>query len=205
MQKNICLFAFAVIAAIISLTANETSAYYICGDVNDDENVNVSDAVRIVNYVFIGGDPPDPLSVGDCNCDGTCNVSDAVSVINFVFIGGYEPCDPDMDGIPECDPDNPMIAIYPLPDSLDAHWTLMGPGGFSASGNGDDTIFALEVGDYTINWETIPGWVTPPDSIHRFVCRGGPGDYCNQSFTRFHKCYLAINRAGWIQYKRQRR
>ncbi|MBD3218802.1 MAG: hypothetical protein GF310_11025 [candidate division Zixibacteria bacterium] len=73
-----------------------------CGDANGDTNVNISDAVYVINYVFIGGDPPDPLSSGDVNCDGTVNVSDAVWIINFIFIGGNDPCDTDGDGVPDC-------------------------------------------------------------------------------------------------------
>jgi hypothetical protein len=75
---------------------------YICGDSNGDEIVNVSDAVFIINYVFVGGDVPDPIESGDCNCDYTCNVSDAVWIINYVFVGGNEPCDTDGDTIPDC-------------------------------------------------------------------------------------------------------
>jgi hypothetical protein len=75
---------------------------YICGDANADATVNVSDAVYIINYVFVGGDPPDPMESGDCNCDGTCNVSDAVWIINYVFVGGNGPCDTDGDEMPDC-------------------------------------------------------------------------------------------------------
>jgi FG-GAP-like repeat/Bacterial Ig-like domain/Dockerin type I domain/FG-GAP repeat len=77
-------------------------AYSACGDANSDDVVNVSDAVWIINYVFVGGEPPDPLSVGDANCDGVCNVSDAVWIINYVFVGGNEPCDTDGDTVPDC-------------------------------------------------------------------------------------------------------
>ncbi|MBD3217650.1 MAG: hypothetical protein GF310_05185 [candidate division Zixibacteria bacterium] len=86
---------------------NCTEITYMCCDVTGDEAVNVSDAVFITNYVFIGGTPPDPVEVGDCTCDDNCNISDAVAIINYVFIGGYEPCDPDNDGIPDCDPNSP--------------------------------------------------------------------------------------------------
>jgi hypothetical protein len=79
-----------------------TAGSYICGDANNDETVNVSDAVYIINYVFAGGEPPDPLEAADANCDGTCNVSDAVWIINYVFSGGNEPCDSDGDGEPDC-------------------------------------------------------------------------------------------------------
>jgi hypothetical protein len=75
---------------------------YVIGDANGDQAVNVSDAVYIINYVFVGGDPPDPLEAGDCNCDSLCNVSDAVWIINYVFVGGNIPGDIDGDNIPDC-------------------------------------------------------------------------------------------------------
>jgi hypothetical protein len=75
---------------------------YLCGDANTDCTVNVSDAVAVINYVFVGGYPPFPYKAGDTNCDGTVNVSDAVRIINYVFAGGNAPCDQDGDGIPDC-------------------------------------------------------------------------------------------------------
>jgi len=75
---------------------------YTTGDANEDSLINVSDAVYIINYVFVGGTPPDPLEAGDANCDETLNVSDAVWIINYVFLGGFNPGDTNGDGIPEC-------------------------------------------------------------------------------------------------------
>jgi Zinc carboxypeptidase/Immune inhibitor A-like, MAM domain/Dockerin type I domain len=66
---------------------------YICGDANADQTVNVSDAVHIINYVFVSGNPPDPYESGDANCDFDVNVSDAVWIINYVFVGGAAPCE----------------------------------------------------------------------------------------------------------------
>ncbi|NIP41721.1 MAG: M6 family metalloprotease domain-containing protein, partial [candidate division Zixibacteria bacterium] len=78
------------------------SMLYTCGDANGDKTVNVSDAVYIINFVFVGGNPPDPTESGDANCDATVNVSDAVWIINYVFVGGSNPCDTNGDGIPDC-------------------------------------------------------------------------------------------------------
>jgi hypothetical protein len=61
------------------------------GDANGDGQVNLADAVYIVNYLFIGGPPPDPLEAGDANCDGEVNLADAVYIINWLFIGGPPP------------------------------------------------------------------------------------------------------------------
>jgi Dockerin type I domain len=75
---------------------------YVCGDTNADGTVNVSDAVWIINYVFVGGDPPYILEIGDVNCDAAVNVSDAVWIINYVFMNGNDPCDTNGDEVPDC-------------------------------------------------------------------------------------------------------
>jgi hypothetical protein len=61
-----------------------------CGDPNQDGSCNVSDAVYIINYVFITGaiGPQPVLACGDANGDGGVNVSDAVYIINYVFVVG---------------------------------------------------------------------------------------------------------------------
>lgn len=86
----------------IWLTSFENPAGYICGDANADGNINISDAVYLINYVFVGGAPPAPPESGDANCDASANVSDAVWIINYIFIGGNAPCDLDNDGRPDC-------------------------------------------------------------------------------------------------------
>lgn len=68
-----------------------------CGDANDDGIADVSDAVWVINYVFVGGEPPQPvLACGDANGDATVDISDAVWLINYIFVGGETPgnCSP---------------------------------------------------------------------------------------------------------------
>jgi hypothetical protein len=64
----------------------------ICGDVDGDQTVIVSDAIFLVNYIFIDGPAPDPLSVGDCDLDGLVTIGDAVWIINYIFLDGPAPC-----------------------------------------------------------------------------------------------------------------
>jgi Dockerin type I domain len=64
-----------------------------CGDANSDSEVNVSDAVFIINFVFVGGAAPEHWEWANVNCDGAINVSDAVWIINYVFVGGAAPCE----------------------------------------------------------------------------------------------------------------
>jgi hypothetical protein len=98
----ITMFALDAAGHTSKSTPILTGYEYNCGDCNDDGVVNVSDAVYIINYVFVGGDPPYPLYTGDVNCDAFVNISDAVWIINYVFVGGNAPCDTTGDGIADC-------------------------------------------------------------------------------------------------------
>lgn len=75
---------------------------YICGDVNDDYSVDISDAVYLVNYAFGGGEQPYPIESGDVNCDYFVDISDAVYVISYSFGGGFMPCDTNGDYYLDC-------------------------------------------------------------------------------------------------------
>lgn len=66
---------------------------FVCGDVNDDDAINVGDAVFLINFIFHNGPMPYSESSGDVNCDGSINVGDAVYLINYIFdSGAQEPC-----------------------------------------------------------------------------------------------------------------
>jgi hypothetical protein len=65
---------------------------FICGDVDQNTSVNVSDIVYLINFVFGPGAEPDPYYSGDVDCNLTINVSDVVYLINFVFGEGPAPC-----------------------------------------------------------------------------------------------------------------
>ncbi len=74
----------------VSITISDPP--YICGDPNHSGNVNISDVVYLINYIFSGGPAPIPVISGDANCSLNVNISDAVYLINYVFSGGPAPC-----------------------------------------------------------------------------------------------------------------
>ncbi len=65
---------------------------YVCGDADGSDDVTISDAVYLINFVFNGGPAPNPLQAGDADCSSTITISDAVYLINFIFSGGPAPC-----------------------------------------------------------------------------------------------------------------
>jgi uncharacterized protein (TIGR02145 family) len=85
MCRKSYLLALVVIIAFIGLVISDSSADYVCGDANGDGLLNVSDAVFIINHVFVGGPAPDP----DCCVDCPATVTDYDgNVYQTVLIGG---------------------------------------------------------------------------------------------------------------------
>jgi hypothetical protein len=64
----------------------------LCGDCDGDGMANISDAVFVIAYIFMGGPAPVVYSAADVNCDGTVNISDVVYLLDWIFRGGPEPC-----------------------------------------------------------------------------------------------------------------
>ena len=65
---------------------------YLCGDADGSDDVTISDAVLIINYIFAGGPAPSPLQSGDVDCNSIITISDAVYIIVYIFSGGPAPC-----------------------------------------------------------------------------------------------------------------
>jgi hypothetical protein len=64
----------------------------LCGDGTGDQLVNLSDALRTLNYLFKGQAAPlCPLRRADVNSDGTVNLSDALIILNYLFKGPTQP------------------------------------------------------------------------------------------------------------------
>jgi hypothetical protein len=61
------------------------------GDATGDGQVDISDVILLINYLFIGGSPPEPLSGGDANGDCVVDVADVVYLTNYLFTGGSRP------------------------------------------------------------------------------------------------------------------
>ncbi len=78
-----------VISKLKSMLSSGTAG---CGDADGTGVVSISDAVFLINYIFIGGPAPSPLSSGDVDCNEIITISDIVYLVHYIFMGGLVPC-----------------------------------------------------------------------------------------------------------------
>jgi hypothetical protein len=75
-----------------NLTVEEVSLRpFRRGDCNADGRVDLSDAVKGLNWAFAGGAEPPCQGACDSNDDGKNDVSDAVKTLSWLFTGGTAP------------------------------------------------------------------------------------------------------------------
>ena len=66
------------------------------------------------------------------------------------------------------------IVIDCEPDGVDAAWTLTGPFGVLAAGNGDRSLDAFYAGEFSLQWEDVAYWTGPaPGTMVQIVAEGG--------------------------------
>ena len=84
----------------------DTSDYYFCiidylpGDFNipgGNGVVDLGDVVFLINYLYKGGNPPDPMAAADVTADCVVDLGDVVYLINYLYKGGDPP-------LPSCCP-----------------------------------------------------------------------------------------------------
>ncbi|MFQ6114920.1 MAG: dockerin type I domain-containing protein, partial [bacterium] len=72
---------------------HKKGVWYLRGDPNKDNIIDVADVVYLINYLFVGGPPPIVFESGDVNDDDQINVADIVYLINYLFVGGPGPAE----------------------------------------------------------------------------------------------------------------
>ncbi len=76
---------------LLAFNSNLSRWEPLCGDLDGNRFVSISDIVYFIAYLFSGGPAPVQQSA-DINCDGRVNLTDAVYGINFIFLAGPAPC-----------------------------------------------------------------------------------------------------------------
>jgi hypothetical protein len=106
------LAAGLVVRADGTVDTNPVGSPYIRGDCSPDLTLNITDAVRVLNYLFIAPDPPSCLEACDSDGSGALNITDGIYLLSFLFLGGPAPPVP-----------GPACAVDPSPSELGCEMT----------------------------------------------------------------------------------
>jgi len=94
-DTGLWMFSFLAIDGCGSIDTEQVAVPLgipFCGDLNDNGLIDPGDAIFLMNYLFRGGEAPQPLCRGDANCNGDRDPGDIVLLLNYLFKGGVPPC-----------------------------------------------------------------------------------------------------------------
>ena len=60
------------------------------GDADSSGNINLTDAVLLLNFLFVGGPEPACRAAADTDRNGRLAMTDAIQILNFLFLGNAE-------------------------------------------------------------------------------------------------------------------
>jgi hypothetical protein len=67
---------------------------FVRGDANEDGRIDLSDAVFVLTYLFLGGRAPECKDAADVDDRGSIEITDAVNLLNHLFLGAAAPRPP---------------------------------------------------------------------------------------------------------------
>ena len=82
--------AFTIRASYIDEPIEPPAPTFRRGDVDDNGTVQLTDAVRVLNFLFTGGEEPTCTETADANDSGAVELTYAVRILAFLFQGGVE-------------------------------------------------------------------------------------------------------------------
>ena len=78
------------------------------GDVTIDGEINLTDFISFLNFLFLGGGEPSCPKAADSDDSGSLDITDSVYILNFLFLGGSAPAAP----FPDCGVDPTTDALH---------------------------------------------------------------------------------------------
>lgn len=83
--------SFVISVTLLLIIAFAVSGAYECGDINNDNGINILDAVFLINYLYRGGPAPVVINLADIDGSGTITILDATALIRYLYKGGPTP------------------------------------------------------------------------------------------------------------------
>ena len=81
----------SVLPGLLCLGA--TADDFIRGDSNGDGEINISDVIFTLSYLYRGGSVPPCIAATDSNGNGRLNVIDVMFILSYLYRGGPAPPD----------------------------------------------------------------------------------------------------------------
>jgi len=79
---------FADFFSVNVLRTVQRQLFFVRGELNGDGDVDLSDILVLLGFVFLGQEAPSPLEAGDMNDDGELDLADALYALNYLFQAG---------------------------------------------------------------------------------------------------------------------
>ena len=71
-----------------------TTPEFTRGDADANGDVNITDGIFVLNFLFLGGPSPTCMDGSDSDDDGAVSITDGIYILNFLFLGGPNPAPP---------------------------------------------------------------------------------------------------------------
>jgi len=84
---------------------------FVRGDYKEDDGIDLTDAIAILGYEFLGTPPERCLDAADTDDSGALDLTDVIYLLSYMFTGGKEPPPPFQAPGPD-----------PTPDSIPCNW-----------------------------------------------------------------------------------
>ncbi|HLU49310.1 MAG TPA: lamin tail domain-containing protein, partial [Planctomycetota bacterium] len=89
-------------------TLGPVSGIFVRGDFDGSSVTNLTDAIGMLGYLFLSGDPPSCPDAADVDDDGSLLLNDPIYLLNYLFLSGSMPPAP-----------HPTPGVDPTPDGFD--------------------------------------------------------------------------------------
>ena len=83
----------------LRLPDEKEGLFFSRGDGNGDGSLELTDAIIILSYLFLGEDRPLCMEASDADNDAQINLSDGILILSYLFQGGLPPAPPGPPGI----------------------------------------------------------------------------------------------------------
>jgi hypothetical protein len=82
------------LSVLLGSSRLRADALFVRGDVDANGSIEITDAVRLLGFLFLGGEAPPCRDAADVDDDGATNVTDAIRILGFLFRGTVPPAPP---------------------------------------------------------------------------------------------------------------